>query len=217
MPRSSAKLISDLYQRALAVPAPERAAFLDRECSSDSALRDEVASLLRFEPASERFLETPAVAAAATGARMIGRTLGSYTLTAPLGVGGMGEVYRARDSKLGRDVAIKILSSATPPRCKNANVAVRMLEARAASALNHPNIVTLYDMNAHDWASISLVMEYVEGESLAERWRGGAADGRAWTWPGKIILALEAAHAAGIIHRDLKPAQYQADLAARES
>ena len=85
MPRTSANLISDLYQRALAVPEPERPAFLDRECSGDPAVRDEVASLLRFERASERFLETPAAAAAVTGVRMIGRTLGPYTLTAPLG------------------------------------------------------------------------------------------------------------------------------------
>ena len=144
MPRTSANLISDLYQRALAVPEPERAAFLDRECSSDPALRDEVASLLRFEPASERFLETPAVAAAATGVRMIGRTLGPYTLTAPLGAGGMGEVYRARDSKLGRDVAIKIL----PPHFTDdpERRARFAREARVLATLNHPHIGAIYGL-----------------------------------------------------------------------
>ena len=170
MPRSSAKLISDLYQRALAVPEPERAAFLDRECSGNPAVLEEVASLLRFERASERFLETPAAAVAATGVGMIGRTLGSYTLTAPLGVGGMGEVYRARDSKLGRDVAIKIL----PPHFTDdpERRARFAREARVLATLNHPHIGAIYGLEESDGVT-GLVLELVEGETLAERLERG--------------------------------------------
>ena len=215
MPQSSAKLISDLYQRALAVPEPERAAFLDRECSSDPALRDEVASLLRFERASERFLETPA-AAAATGARMIGRTLGSYTLTAPLGAGGMGEVYRARDSKLGRDVAIKIL----PPHFTDdpERRARFAREARVLATLNHPHIGAIYGLEESDGVT-GLVLELVEGETLAERLeRGPAADRpRRWRLHARSPRRSTAAHEKGIVHRDLKPGNVVLQSAAAAS
>ena len=200
----SANLISDLYQRALAVPEPERAAFLDRECSGDPALRDEVASLLRFERASERFLETPAAAAAATGVQMIGRTLGPYTLTAPLGAGGMGEVYRARDSKLGRDVAIKIL----PPHFTDdpERRARFAREARVLATLNHPHIGAIYGLEEADGLT-GLVLELVEGETLAERLeRGPLPIADALVVARQIAEALAAAHERGIVHRDLKPA-----------
>jgi serine/threonine protein kinase len=207
MPQTSAKLISDLYQRTLAVPEAERAAFLDRECSGDAALREEVASLLRFEPATERFLETPAVVAAAapaTAVRMIGRKLGSYTLTAPLGAGGMGEVYRARDSKLGRDVAIKIL----PPHFTDdpERRARFAREARVLATLNHPHIGAIYGLEEGDSVT-GLVLELVEGETLAERLEQGplpVAD--ALFAARQIAEALAAAHEKGIVHRDLKPA-----------
>ncbi len=205
MPRTSANLISDLYQRALAVPEPERPAFLDRECSGDPAVRDEVASLLRFERASERFLETPAAAAAATGARMIGRTLGSYTLTAPLGVGGMGEVYRARDSKLGRDVAIKIL----PPHFTDdpERRARFAREARVLATLNHPHIGAIYGLEESDGVT-GLVLELVEGETLAERLeRGPLPAPEALAIARQIGEALAAAHEKGIVHRDLEARQ----------
>jgi serine/threonine protein kinase/Tol biopolymer transport system component len=206
MPRTSAKLISDLYQRALAVPEPERAAFLDRECSGEAALREEVASLLRFEPASERFLETPAVvvnAAPATGVWMIGRRLGSYTLTAPLGAGGMGEVYRARDSKLGRDVAVKIL----PPHFTDdpERRARFAREARVLATLNHPHIGAIYGLEESDGVT-GLVLELVEGETLAERLeRGSLPTPEALAIARQIGEALAAAHEKGIVHRDLKP------------
>jgi hypothetical protein len=104
--------VSDLYHLALQLPAEDRSAFLREACGGDETLRQEVESLLRFESDSARFLETPAavVASDLAGARdrsqMIGRHPGPYSIIAPLGAGGMGEVYRARDSKLGRDVAI---------------------------------------------------------------------------------------------------------------
>src|SRR5262245_58125211 len=110
MPRERPDLISDLYHRALARAREARAAFLQEACEGDEGLRLEVESLLRYEPVSPQFLETPAAAVVATGrAQMVNRQIGSYTILAPLGAGGMGEVYRARDSKLDRDVAIKIL------------------------------------------------------------------------------------------------------------
>jgi eukaryotic-like serine/threonine-protein kinase len=109
--------ISDLYHRVLACAPAERAAFLEKACDGDHALREEVESLLRYESNSARFLETPAAVAVIDLAetpdrsQMTGRQLGPYTIVAPLGAGGMGEVYRARDRKLGREVAIKILPS----------------------------------------------------------------------------------------------------------
>ncbi len=106
------KRISELHHAALARPAAERAAFLRAACDGDEVLRQEIESLLAYESASSGFLETPAaavVAGAATGIPMLNRQIGPYTIVAPLGAGGMGEVYRACDSKLGRDVAIKIL------------------------------------------------------------------------------------------------------------
>ena len=163
MPSDRRDLISDLYHRALARAPEERAAFLVEACNGDEALREEVESLLEFEPASARFLERPAagVAAAADEATsMIDRQIGPYTIVAPLGAGGMGEVYRARDSKLGRDVAIKILPShftADPER--RARFA---REARTLATLNHPHIGAIYGLEEADGVS-ALVLELVEG------------------------------------------------------
>jgi hypothetical protein len=119
--RTRRRLISDLYHRALGCTPDERGAFLEEACAGDAALRGEVESLLRYESDSARFLETPAavafgeLAGVPDRSQMIGRQLGPYAIVAPLGSGGMGEVYRARDGKLGRDVAIKILPSHFTP------------------------------------------------------------------------------------------------------
>ena len=116
MAHTRANQISDLHHRALAHAPADRDRFLREVCGDDEALRQEVESLLQFESAADGFLARPAVAALAdapgsilTPASMIGRTLGSYTLTARIGAGGMGEVYRATDARLSRDVAIKVL------------------------------------------------------------------------------------------------------------
>src|SRR5262245_35347265 len=117
-----------------------------------------------------------------------GSTLGSYEIVAPLGVGGMGEVYRARDTRLNRDVAIKVASEKFGERFER--------EARAIAALNHPNICTLYDVGPN-----FLVMELVEGESP----KGPMPLEEALNIARQVASALEAAHEQGIVHRDLKP------------
>ena len=132
-----------------------------------------------------------------------GTRLGSYEIVAPLGAGGMGEVYRARDTRLGRDVAIKILSQhlADTPEVR----ARFEREARAISSLNHPNICTLHDLG-HEGETDYIVMELVEGESLADRLaRGPLATPEVLRIGTQIADALDRAHRAGIIHRDLKP------------
>src|SRR5215469_4496898 len=132
-----------------------------------------------------------------------GEKLGPYEILAPIGVGGMGEVYRAVDTRLHRNVAVKIL-----PRDRMADLvrAKRLLqEARAASALNHPNIITLHDI-ANDSGIEYLVMEYVPGRSLDKLVRPqGLPLTEVIAYATQIASALAAAHAAGIVHRDIKP------------
>ena len=132
-----------------------------------------------------------------------GTTLGPYEVVAPLGAGGMGEVYRARDSRLGREVAVKVLpasASTDPERLKRFEQ-----EARATGLLNHPNILTVYDTGVHNGAPY-VVSELLEGETLRERVRGGALSPRkAIEIARQIAQGLAAAHEKGIVHRDLKP------------
>jgi serine/threonine protein kinase len=174
-------------------------------------LRQEIESLLQYESASARFLEAPAAAMVAgapqgthEGGPMVGQTLGPYTIVAPLGAGGMGEVYRARDSKLGRDVAIKILPShfiADPERRARFT-----REARLLATLNHPNIGTIYGLEESDGVT-ALVLELVDGITLADRLEHGPVPmPQALMIAGQIAEALDTAHQKGIIHRDLKPA-----------
>src|SRR5437899_882276 len=134
---------------------------------------------------------------------MIGETLGHYRLTTKLGAGGMGEVYRARDTKLNRDVAIKVLPAAF------ANNAERMArfqrEAQVLASLNHPNIAAIYGLveeNAESGGVRALVMELVEGETLC----GPLPVETALRYAHQISDALDYAHERGIVHRDLKPA-----------
>src|SRR5450759_5071114 len=132
-----------------------------------------------------------------------GTRLGPYEIGSPLGAGGMGEVYRARDTRLDRTVAIKVLSSQLSA---NADLKARFeREARAISQLNHPNICTLHDVGC-DSGTDYLVMEYLEGESLVDRLRKGPLPLDQLLKIGcEIADALDKAHRAGIVHRDLKP------------
>ena len=177
---------------------------------SDAALRDEIESLLRYEPHSSRFLEIPASVVASDilggpdASQMIGRQFGPYRLVAPLGAGGMGEVYRARDSKLGRDVAIKILPSHFTADPERRSRFAR--EARLLATLNHPNIGAIYGLEETDGVT-ALVLELVEGPTLADRLaRGPLPIPEALAIARQIAEALDAAHEKGIVHRDLKPA-----------
>src|SRR5438552_1863598 len=132
-----------------------------------------------------------------------GRRLGPYEISSPLGAGGMGEVYRARDTRLGRKVAIKILPAEF---ASDAHFRMRLeREARTISSLNHPNICTLYDIG-HENGSDYLVMELLEGETLAERLtHGPLATDEVLRYGVEIAEALDRAHRQGIVHRDLKP------------
>src|SRR5579863_6054590 len=133
-----------------------------------------------------------------------GTKLGPYEIVSPLGVGGMGEVYRARDTRLDRTVAIKVLPSHLS---SNPELKQRMeREAKAISALQHANICTLHDIGSQDGTDF-LVMEYLEGQTLADRLAKGPLPlEQVLKIAAEIAQALEKAHQQGIIHRDLKPA-----------
>ena len=139
----------------------------------------------------------------ASAPSLIGLQLGAYRIDAPLGAGGMGEVYRARDTRLGRDVAVKILPAAFAADSQRRSRFER--EARAVAALNHPNICTIHDVG-HDQGIDFLVMELVDGESLAARLAKGPLPlDESLARAIEIADALDKAHRQGIIHRDLKP------------
>jgi serine/threonine protein kinase/Tol biopolymer transport system component len=205
--------IEDLCHEALARPAEERAAFLTEACAGDELLERDVSSLLAQDLKAENFMSAPALAGAGsavldyiTGA-LVGRRLGGYSIRTVLGVGGMGEVYRAYDDTLGREVAIKVLPAVfvdDPER------RVRFeREARLLASLNHPNIAAIYGVEEADGVR-GLVLELVEGETLAERIQAAGRDGLpiadVLAIARQIADALDAAHDKGIVHRDLKPA-----------
>src|SRR5580765_1249952 len=156
--------ITELFHLALERSASARPAFLREACADDEALRQEVESLLRYDNAGDRFLERPAVEEVARLVRtdpesnvdLAGRRLGVYQIEARIGAGGMGEVYRARDTKLGRDVAIKILPRAFTADPERLGRFER--EARALAALNHPNIATIHGVEEADGLR-AIVME----------------------------------------------------------
>ena len=194
--------IESLCHAALARLAQDRAAYLAEACGGDEALRAEVHSLVAEGDADGSFLEGPVVGGAVSPS-LVGRELGPYRIEAPIGAGGMGEVYHAKDTRLNRNVAIKVL----PPRwTADRQRRTRFeREARAIAALKHPNICTIYDIG-HDDGTDFLVMELVDGESLAARLsRGPLPCDEAVACAIEIASALDEAHRQGIIHRDLKP------------
>ena len=200
--------IEELYHDARERAPEERGRFLEESCA-DEALRADVESLLECEVQAEGYLETPALEVTAEAlaegrARsMLGRMLGQYEIVAFLGAGGMGEVYRARDSRIGRDAAIKVLT----PGIAEHSERLRLFEqeARAVGAINHPNILTIYDVGVQDGAPY-VVYELLEGVTLRDTLRKGAISRRkALEYARQVANGLAAAHDKGIVHRDLKP------------
>ncbi len=193
----------ELCQEALARDPGERRAYLDEACGAGTDVRQAVEALLEEESSTRSFLETPACHSC-SGRIEAGTQLGPYEILSLIGAGGMGEVYRARDTRLGRTVAIKVLSAGLA--ADSARRARFKHEARAVSALNHPHVCTLYDIGSGDGLDY-LVMEYLEGETLADCLRRGPVPSDiAVEYAMQMADALANAHARGLIHRDLKPA-----------
>ena len=197
-----------VFGEALDLRPEERPAFLDRACDGQRDLREKVEALLRENDRLDGFLsESPVMPPEKLPQRMRfdrGAHLGRYTIVELLGSGGMGQVYRAADANLRRDVAIKVLH---PEMARDRDLVARFeREARALAALNHPNICTVYEIGAED-GLVFIAMELLEGTNLRQRMaRKPLEFETALTLSIQIADALDAAHTAGIVHRDIKPA-----------
>jgi eukaryotic-like serine/threonine-protein kinase len=202
--------IKGLYDAALALAPAKRGKFLNNACGADDELRREVERLLEAAEATGSFSEQPTVSDAdaavleKTEKLAQGSRLSHYKIISQLGAGGMGEVYLAEDLKLNRRVALKTLPVEFCRDNRRLHRFVR--EARAASALNHPNICTIYEINEECHPPF-IAMEYIEGETLAEKIKNKEFDlSKTLDIALEIADALAEAHASGIVHRDIKPA-----------
>lgn len=206
------KQVDALLDAALDLPEHEREQFVAEAAAGDSALQGEVLSLLRAQSQASRFMERSAMKVAAQALAqdsqlaahhsLVGKEIGNYTIESLLGSGGMGEVYLAREVKLNRRVALKIL-----PRhfVADAERAARFeREALALSALNHPNLATVYEVGEAGGLHF-IAMEFVEGQTLRSMIRDGLKLKNSLSIAGQVAEALSAAHRQGIIHRDIKP------------
>lgn len=205
--------VEELYHAALELPVEKRLAFIQRECDPDEELRQELESLLASEePASDlfqagavriRLRDVEPKAGEYPAINLVGQDISHYHVLAKLGAGGMGEVYRARDARLGREVALKVLPESLagdPDRLRRFEQ-----EARTVGKLNHPNILSLYDIGEHSEIHF-IVTELLEGATLRQRLgQGSFPPRRAIEYALQIAHGLAAAHEKGIVHRDLKP------------
>src|SRR5262245_57233208 len=203
--------VEDLFHEALDRAPGDRAAFLDAACAGDRAMREQVECLLdSFDEAGD-FIEKPLlhdslsseVISLSASESFIGHRIGNYEVLSLIGVGGMGEVYLARDARLDRQIALKLLPSqfiADPAQVRRFE-----REARAASALNHPNIITVHDIG-QEGDTHFIATEFVQGRTLREIIANGKLHLReSLAIASQVASALAAAHAAGIVHRDIKP------------
>jgi len=201
--------IDEIFQAALDLAPEHRSAYLDQACPRDPKLRAEVQSLISAYERSEGFIETPAlevdaaVIAGPPAKSIVGQSIGHYQIIRRLGVGGMGEVYLASDTRTDRKVALKVL----PNHLMNDEERVRRFqqEARAALALNHPNIVTIFEIGAAD-GKYFIASEWIQGETLRTRIDSHSLSiGESLDIAIQVAAGLSEAHAHGIIHRDIKP------------
>jgi serine/threonine protein kinase/Tol biopolymer transport system component len=201
--------VSPIFRQAVELSPDERAAFLASSCEGDATLREDVESLLSAHERAGSFIESPAYERAAElltdepAASIVGQLIAHYRIVAPLGSGGMGEVYLARDTKLERSVALKFLPSDVASDKERMRRFTR--EAKAAAALNHPNIAHIYEIG-ETAATHFIAMEYVDGVTLSEKiHRVKTPLGQLLKYLTQVAEGLAKAHAAGIVHRDLKP------------
>src|SRR3989441_7954951 len=201
--------LKQIFQSALERNPAERSAFLNQACADDSALRSQVESLIASHDQAGDSIEAMAAEAATEmladdqAGPIVGKQISHYQVGSCIGRGGMGEVFLAHDTSLGRKVALKLL------RSDFTRIEERLRrfqqEARAASALNHPNILTIHEIG-HDGSLHFMATEYVEGETLRQRLsRARLTVGQTLDVAVQVASALAAAHQAGIIHRDIKP------------
>ena len=201
--------VKEIFHAALDKPAAERMQFVESACDGDKQLRHEVESLLASSEKDGSFIDSPAYEAAATlivdssSELKKGMKVGAYDIVSFISRGGMGEVYLAHDRRLGRKVALKILPSSFT---KNQDRLRRFeQEARSASALNHPNIITIYEILKSESTHV-IATEYVEGETVRHRLANSPLElPEALNIAIQVADALSAAHKAGIVHRDIKP------------
>ncbi|MCA1630802.1 MAG: serine/threonine-protein kinase [Acidobacteria bacterium] len=201
--------VSPIFRRAVELPPGERADFLDGACGGDAALRRDVEQLLSADERAGTFIEAPAYERAVglltdgPATSVAGRLIGHYRIVAPLGKGGMGEVYLARDTKLERSVALKVLPSDVASNEERMRRFTQ--EAKAAAGLNHPNIAHVYEIGESDGTHF-IAMEYIDGVTLKEKiHREKTPPGKLLKYLTQVAEGLAKAHAAGIVHRDLKP------------
>src|SRR5499426_1061164 len=205
--------IGQLYHTALELEPTAHAAFLDKACDGDDELRREVESLLHAHEQADGFIAgkvagvVAEMAARQRATSFVGRSFGHYQTLSLIGAGGMGEVYLAEDTRLGRKVALKLLPAAFTQ--DKERVRRFKQEARAASSLNHPNILTIHEIGEASTAEGGahyIVSEFVEGETLRALLRSGRLGvSKATAIAGQVAGALSVAHEAGIVHRDIKP------------
>jgi serine/threonine protein kinase/tricorn protease-like protein len=203
------KKLEELFHDARVLHGEARQTYLVQACGSDEQLRVQAERLIAAHEEESNFLDSPVFCETAelteafTRKSFVGQSIGPYAVVSQIGQGGMGEVYLAEDARLSRKVAIKLLPAAFS--VDQDRLRRFKQEAQAASALNHPNIVTIHEIG-HTAGTHYIVTEYVEGETLREHIkRGKLSLAEALEIARQVASALEAAHAAGIVHRDIKP------------
>jgi serine/threonine protein kinase len=206
------KQVDALLDAALELPPEKREQFVAEACDGNDELREEVLSLVKAQSKASDFMERSAMKVAAqmlaqdsslnNQASLVGQEIGTYKIESLLGVGGMGEVYLARETKLNRRVALKILPSQFVADAERVNRFER--EAQALSALNHPNLITIFEVGELNGLHF-IAMEFVEGQTLRGMMSGSLRLRDVLSIVAQVAEALSAAHQSGIIHRDIKP------------